>query len=84
MHESVYRCILNANDVLVVPRHWWHYVEAVDISFSINYWIPLENDIEEQLKECIVKILIERFVQSGMKEEQKYILNPNQVHDFIK
>lgn len=82
MHESVYRCILNANDVLIVPRHWWHYVEAVDISFSINYWIPLENDIEEQLKECIVKILIERFVQSGMKEEQKYILNPNQLNEI--
>ncbi|XP_039965847.1 HSPB1-associated protein 1 [Bactrocera tryoni] len=82
LHESVYRCILDANDVLIVPRHWWHYVEAVDVSFSINYWIPLENDIEEQLKECIVKILIERFVQSGGREEQKYILNPNQLNEI--
>ncbi|XP_018799136.1 PREDICTED: HSPB1-associated protein 1 [Bactrocera latifrons] len=82
LHDSVYRCILNANDVLIVPRHWWHYVEAVDVSYSINYWIPLENDIEEQLKECIVKILIERFVQSGSREEQNYILNPNQLNEI--
>ncbi|XP_028895518.2 HSPB1-associated protein 1 isoform X2 [Zeugodacus cucurbitae] len=82
LHEFVYRCILEENDVLIVPRHWWHYVEAIDISLSINYWIPLENDIEEQFKECIVKILIERFVQSGSKEEQKYILNPNQLNEI--
>ncbi|XP_054726471.1 HSPB1-associated protein 1 [Anastrepha obliqua] len=76
--SSAYRCILNAKDVLIVPRHWWHYVEAMDVSLSINYWIPLENDREEQLQECIVKILIERFVKSSNQEERNYILNPNQ------
>lgn len=83
LHNSAYRCILNANDVLIVPKHWWHYVEAMDVSLSINYWIPLENDIEEQLKECIVKILIERFVLYSSQEEQNCILNPNQVNWHI-
>ncbi|XP_067617428.1 HSPB1-associated protein 1 isoform X2 [Eurosta solidaginis] len=82
LQSSAYRCILEANDVLIVPKHWWHYVEAIDLSLSINYWIPLENDVEEQLKECIVKILIERFVKNGNEEEQKFILNPNQIAEM--
>ncbi|XP_036323528.1 HSPB1-associated protein 1 [Rhagoletis pomonella] len=81
-HNSAYRCILNPNDVLIVPKHWWHYVEAMDVSLSINYWIPLENDIEDQLKECIVKILVERFVLCSSKHEQNLILNPNQVDEI--
>ena len=28
--------------VLLVPRHWWHYVESIDpITVSINSWIEL-------------------------------------------
>lgn len=28
--------------VLLVPRHWWHYVESIDpITISINSWIEL-------------------------------------------
>uniref|UniRef100_W8CBC2 HSPB1-associated protein 1 n=1 Tax=Ceratitis capitata TaxID=7213 RepID=W8CBC2_CERCA len=82
LHDSAYRCILEANDVLIVPKHWWHYVEAIDVSLSINYWIPLENDVKDQLKECLVKILIERFLHKSSDGEQKYVLNPNQLDDI--
>ncbi|KAK2532407.1 Hspbap1 [Columba livia] len=33
---------LNPGQVLLVPRHWWHYVESIDpITVSINSWIEL-------------------------------------------
>ncbi|XP_071418983.1 HSPB1-associated protein 1 isoform X1 [Pithys albifrons albifrons] len=33
---------LSPGEVLLVPRHWWHYVESIDpITVSINSWIEL-------------------------------------------
>ena len=75
----MHHIILETNDVLIVPKHWWHYVEALDISLSVNAWIPLKCDLDQQIDECIVKYLIESFVKNCTTEEQKYIMNPNQV-----
>lgn len=36
-----YHIILSAGDVLIVPRHWWHYAENLETSLSVNTWIPL-------------------------------------------
>lgn len=35
--------LLEAGDVLLVPKHWWHYVETMGPtpSVSINTWIPV-------------------------------------------
>ncbi|XP_037814253.1 HSPB1-associated protein 1 [Lucilia sericata] len=74
--------ILEPNDVLIVPKHWWHYVEALDISLSVNAWIPLECDLEQQIEECIVKYLIENFIKDYADETKKYIMNPNQLLNF--
>jgi hypothetical protein len=29
---------LEAGDVLFIPAYWWHRVEALDVSISVNYW----------------------------------------------
>ena len=35
---EVLRCQLEAGDLLFIPRGWWHFVAADDISVSVNCW----------------------------------------------
>lgn len=35
------KVILEPGDVLFVPKKWWHYVESLETSISINTWIEL-------------------------------------------
>ena len=30
--------VLNAGEVLYIPPHWWHFVEARETSFSVSFW----------------------------------------------
>lgn len=36
-----FQAILEPGDVLLVPRHWWHFVECMEPSVSVNTWIDL-------------------------------------------
>ncbi|XP_075035637.1 bifunctional peptidase and arginyl-hydroxylase JMJD5 [Mixophyes fleayi] len=37
--QAVYQeCILNPGQILFIPVKWWHYVRALDISFSVSFW----------------------------------------------
>ena len=38
-HARPYEVVLHPGDVLYVPRHWWHFVESLDTSISINCWV---------------------------------------------
>ncbi|XP_069842445.1 bifunctional peptidase and arginyl-hydroxylase JMJD5 [Dendropsophus ebraccatus] len=31
-------CILCPGQILFIPVKWWHYVRALDISFSVSFW----------------------------------------------
>ena len=37
----LWQVTLAPGDVLFVPKKWWHYVQSLDTSISINTWIEL-------------------------------------------
>ena len=43
VHYLFIQVVLVEGDVLVVPRHWWHYVECTGSqpSVSVNTWVNL-------------------------------------------
>ncbi|XP_030564008.1 HSPB1-associated protein 1 [Drosophila novamexicana] len=79
---QAYHCLLHPGDVLIVPRHWWHYVEAVATSLSVNYWVPLKTDLDLILDELIVKHVVESFVKGESDQMKQYLLNPNQLDEI--
>ncbi|KAH8358426.1 hypothetical protein KR093_000059, partial [Drosophila rubida] len=83
-HGQAYHCLLYPGDVLIVPRHWWHYVEAEEMSLSVNYWVPLKTDLDFTLDELIVKHVIESFVKGESEQLKKYLLNPNQLEEIAE
>ncbi|XP_051844188.1 bifunctional peptidase and arginyl-hydroxylase JMJD5 isoform X1 [Antechinus flavipes] len=37
--EASYQsCILNPGQILFIPVKYWHYIRALDISFSVSFW----------------------------------------------
>ncbi|KAH8251689.1 hypothetical protein KR038_004735 [Drosophila bunnanda] len=79
---QAYHCNLQAGDVLIVPRHWWHYVEARSTSLSVNYWVPLKEDMDLALDEFLVKHIVESFVKGESDQMKQYLLNPNQLEEI--
>jgi hypothetical protein len=37
-HMEVFQETLKKGDVLYIPALWWHHVEAVSLSVSVNFW----------------------------------------------
>ncbi|XP_074103736.1 HSPB1 associated protein 1 isoform X2 [Cotesia typhae] len=52
--------VLKQGQVLFVPKGWWHYVESLDFSISVNVWLPLESDNEGRLREAVTKFLMSK------------------------
>eukprot|EP00794_Sanderia_malayensis_P003305 gene3305-3790_t len=72
-----YEVVLEPGDVLFVPKHWWHYVENLEPSVSINTWIENESDVKDRAKEAIVRILVSSLKESEGERCQSW-LNPNE------
>lgn len=49
---------LEPGDVLYVPKHWWHFVEAVDTSLSVNVWVDAPDDAQDRAKEALARVLV--------------------------
>lgn len=58
MSGKVKMIILEPKDVLYIPKGWWHYVESLETSLSVNIWLPLEEDCEARLKESLVNLVM--------------------------
>lgn len=49
---------LEPGDVLYVPKHWWHFVEALDTSLSINVWVDAPDDALDRAKEALARVVV--------------------------
>ena len=76
-----YVVTLHPGDVLFVPKHWWHFVESLDLSISVNTWLELPCDNQDQLKEALVQQQIASVCMGiDSTAELSKILNPNMLH----
>lgn len=80
---------LNPGDILIVPANWWHYVENLELSLTVNTWIPLEtHDAFARLEECFVRTQIEKITESDDSADvdalRDYIFNPNEVRSLAR
>ncbi|XP_021254572.1 HSPB1-associated protein 1 isoform X2 [Numida meleagris] len=71
---------LSPGQVLLVPRHWWHYVESIDpITVSINSWIELDADHEARVEEAITRTLVCALKSAENSSDGDPWLNPTEV-----
>nr|XP_009480256.1 PREDICTED: HSPB1-associated protein 1 [Pelecanus crispus] len=71
---------LSPGQVLLVPRHWWHYVESIDpITVSINSWIELDADHEARVEEAITRMLVCAIKSAENPSGGDLWLNPTEV-----
>ncbi|KFQ14589.1 HSPB1-associated protein 1, partial [Leptosomus discolor] len=71
---------LHPGQVLLVPRHWWHYVESIDpVTVSINSWIELDADHEARVEEAITRMLVCAIKSAENPSDGDLWLNPTEV-----
>lgn len=74
--------VLSPGDVLIVPHKWWHYVENLTLSVSINTWIQTPKyDNMARLGESVVRFMVSSICSGVSKNDQLRLLNPNEVID---
>lgn len=76
--KEMYIVDMKPGDVLLVPRHWWHYVECLDTSVSINSWIPTNSDDLSRLDEALVRFTVSQISRDLSNVDKKIMLNPNE------
>ncbi|XP_052791100.1 HSPB1-associated protein 1-like isoform X2 [Mya arenaria] len=67
-----YMIELGPGEVLYVPQHWWHFVETLEPSFSINTWVPLASDSSSHVEESVCRLLFSSLAS--------HLLSPEQIH----
>lgn len=56
-NQDAYEVVLNPGDILIVPANWWHYVENLNTSLTINTWIPLVSALTDVVSVDCYQIL---------------------------
>lgn len=60
-----YIVTLDPGDVLFVPHHWWHFVETMETSVSVNTWIEMEEDHQGRFHEAVTRALVSEVLPSA-------------------
>ena len=50
--------MLEPGHVLFVPKHWWHFVESLNTSISVNMWVNVESDCLDRVQEAIARNVV--------------------------
>lgn len=79
VENDAFHVVLEPGMALIVPPKWWHYVETLEFSLNFNTWIQLENDPEEQISECLTRLIIQDYSEGLNFRNLNYMLNPNEV-----
>ncbi|CAI9719173.1 Hypothetical predicted protein [Octopus vulgaris] len=70
-----YVVTLEAGQVLYVPRHWWHFVECLELSISANTWVEMHEDNESRVDEAITRLIFSKWSQDC---PQDFRINPKE------
>ncbi|XP_072020295.1 HSPB1-associated protein 1 homolog [Amphiura filiformis] len=73
-----YIVTLDPGDVLFVPHHWWHFVETMETSISVNTWIEMETDHKDRFHEAITRMLASGILSSAGNDGKSKWLNPTE------
>ncbi|CAD6231884.1 GSCOCG00001635001-RA-CDS [Cotesia congregata] len=73
VNKAAKSVVLKQGQVLFVPKGWWHYVESLDFSVSVNVWLPLESDNEGRLREAVTKFLMSKMENVPASEDLKSV-----------
>ncbi|XP_022288659.2 HSPB1-associated protein 1 homolog [Crassostrea virginica] len=75
-----YTVVLEPGQVLYVPHHWWHYVESLENSISVNTWIEIMEDSESRLSEAVTRCLLTPLLTARGELEDKQTENSTWVN----
>lgn len=45
-------CVLRPGEVLYIPRHYWHYVRSLEMSFSTSFWWGAKMGLQRVTEGC--------------------------------
>ncbi|XP_038078353.1 HSPB1-associated protein 1-like [Patiria miniata] len=76
VEATPYVVTLEPGEVLFVPKHWWHFVESLETSISINTWVDVESDKESRIQEAVTRVLISSLMSTSC-DSMKWV-NPSE------
>merc|ERR1719322_2003576 len=74
-----YIITLEAGDMLYVPCRWWHFVENLENSCSVNARFPLEIDCSSRVVEAVTRLIVNLCTNTDVEDSLKRnFVNPNE------